>query len=46
MAKISTDALEKAVANFNSKHLDQQISIDNDLSPAILSAYKFTNFFR
>lgn len=46
MAKISTDALEKAVANFNSKHLDQQISIDNDLSPAILRAYKFTNCFR
>lgn len=46
MAKINTDALEKAVANFNSKHLEQQIAIDNDLSPAILRAYEFTNYFR
>lgn len=46
MAKINTSALEKAVANFNSKHLDQQISIDNDLSPAILRVYEFTNYFR
>lgn len=46
MAKINTGALEKAVANFNSKHLDQQISIANDLSPAILRSYEFTNYFR
>lgn len=46
MAKINTDALEKAVANFNSKHLEQQIAIDNDLSPAILRVYEFTNHFR
>lgn len=46
MAKINTGALEKAVANFNSKHLDQQISIDNYLSPAILRLYEFTNCFR
>lgn len=46
MAKINTGALEKAVANFNSKHLEQQIAIDNNLSPAILRAYEFTNYFR
>lgn len=46
MAKINTGVLEKAVANFNSKHLDQQISIDKDLSPAILKVYEFTNCFR
>lgn len=46
MAKVNTDALEKAVANFNSKHLEQQIAIDNNLSPAILRSYEFTNYFR